>query len=179
MIFFHDRISDLARIAESIINGQLHEFDDSLLVLRDAYAADPERFAENVQLLRSGPLSDREILVVLVDRDGYLAYTDATDVKPRLYLGDRKYFRFFADGGKDLLYIDEPTFGRVTSRYSLPLARPIYDRQGSFLGVIAISIKLQSLVNFSPDMQLSENTTITIVNHGGAVVSRSRDLAKV
>ena len=182
MDFFRDRISDLARIAESLINRQLHEFDDSLLVLRDSYAADPERFAENIHLLRSGPLSDREVLVVLVDRDGYLAYTDttdATDVKSHLYLGDRKYFRFFADGGKDLLYIDEPTFGRVTSRYSLPLARPIYDRQGHFLGVIGISVKQQSLVNFSPHLQLSENTTITIVNHGGAVVSRSRDLAKV
>lgn len=176
---FRGRLADLARISESIIDGQLNEFDDALLVLRAAYVTAPQRFAENVRLLRHGPLADRELLVVLVDRDGYLAYTDAPNVKPRLYLGDRKYFRYFADGGKDHLYIDEPSFGRVTRRYTLPLARPVYDREGIFRGVIAISVKQQFLVDFGPRLQLSGDITISVINHGGAVVSRSRDLDKV
>jgi PAS domain S-box-containing protein len=176
---FRERITDLALVSETIISEELHEFDNSLLVLRQAYIADPERFPENIRLLRSGPLADSELLVVLVDRDGYLAYTDTPDVKPHLYLGDRKYFRFFADGGKDCLYIDEPTFGRVTKRYSLPLARPIFDKQGDFAGVVALSVKQESIASFEPRLQLSRDTAITVVNQGGAVVSRSRDLEKV
>jgi two-component system, cell cycle sensor histidine kinase and response regulator CckA len=178
MNFYRERITDLARISESIINGKLHEFDNSLLVLRDAYVADPERFAENVKMLQSGPLSDRDIIVVMVDHDGYLTYTDAADVPSRLYLGDRQYFRYFADGGKDRLYIDKPSLGRVTRRFSLPLARPIYDSHGMFIGVIVISVKQQSLVDFGLRLQLSGDTTITIVNQEGAVVSRSRDFVK-
>ena len=172
-------ISDLARISGIAIDDKLRDYDNTLLVLREAYSSDPKHFPENIRLLRSGPLRDRELLVVLVDREGYLAYTDAPHVAPRLYLGNRAYFRFFADGGADRLYIDEPTFGRVTQRYSLPLARPLYDKQGRFLGVVAISVKQESLAHVDPSLQLSGDTTVTVVSHNGAIVSRSRDLARV
>jgi hypothetical protein len=113
---FRSRVADLAKISQGIIIEQLRQFDDVLLVLRRVYAADPKRFIKSIGLLRNGPLKDREILVVLVDRDGYLAYTDATTAKPGLSLGYRAYFRYFADGGKDRFYVDEPIFGRTTQR---------------------------------------------------------------
>ena len=172
---FRGDVADMAQISETIIADRLREYDNSLLVLRDAYVAEPKRFAANIRLLRSGPLADRELLVVLVDREGFLAYTDTPEVKKRLYLGDRKYFRYFADGGRDRLYIDEPSFGRVTRRYVLPLARPIHDGQGRFLGVIALSVKQESLGKFGPNLQLSGDTTITLVNRNGAVISRSHN----
>jgi PAS domain S-box-containing protein len=176
---FRSRVADLAKISESIIIEQLRQFDDVLLVLRRVYAADPKRFIKSIGLLRNGPLKDREILVVLVDRDGYLAYTDATTAKPGLSLGDRAYFRYFADGGKDRFYVDEPIFGRTTQRHSIPLVRPIYDEKGVFLGVIALSVRQESLANFGARLQLSGDTAVTLVMHSGAVAGRSRDLAKV
>ncbi|MHB8836602.1 MAG: PAS domain S-box protein [Candidatus Methylomirabilia bacterium] len=176
---FHSRISDLAMISETIIDEQLHRFDDVLLVLRSVYATDPERFIESIALLRNGPLADRGILVVRLDRNGYLAYTDATTAQPGLYLGDRPYFRYFADGGHDRFYVEEPVFGRATQRYSVPLARPIYDRKGAFLGVLALSVRQDSLASFGPRLQLSGDTTVTLVTHSGAVAGRSRDLARV
>jgi hypothetical protein len=175
---FRNDILDITRIYEAVVGGKIKEYDDALLVLRDAYAADAKRFPEHVRLLRSGPLADREILVVQAGSDGNLEYTDAPDVKPRLYLGDRQWFRYFADGGKDRLYIDEPTFGRVTKRYTLPLSRPIYDSNGKFLGVVAASIKQQSLVDFGGRLNLSGENIVTIVNERGVLVSRSRDLEK-
>jgi len=179
MDFFRDRLTDLARIAEFDINNRINQFDDALLVLREAYVADPARFAENIRLVRSGPLADPELLVIVVDREGHLAFTDIPHIEPRLYLGDRKYFRFFAEGGKDCLYIDEPGFGRVTKRHTLPLARPIYDQQGNFSGVIALSVKQQSLVSVDPHIQLTGDTAISVVNRDGAIVSRSRNLAQM
>jgi PAS domain S-box-containing protein len=176
---FHSDLADLARIYEAVIGGKLQEYDDTLLVLREAYSKDPNNLGEYVRLLRSGPLADREILVVQADRHGNLEYTDTPGVKPGMYLGDRQWFRFFADGGRDLMYIDQPTFGRVTKRYTLPLSRAMYNKEGEFLGVIAISVKQQSLVDFGPRLQLSGDTAVTIVNKGGALVSRSRDLARL
>jgi PAS domain S-box-containing protein len=179
MDYFHSRVADLAKTSELIINEQIHQFDYTLLVLRSLYANDPKRFIESIGLLRKGPLADREILVVLVDRDGFLAYTDASTAKPGLYLGDRAYFRYFADGGKDRFYVDEPIFGRTTQRYSIPLVRPIYDKEGVFLGVIALSVRQDFLANFGTRLLLSEDTAITVVTQNGAVAGRSRDLAEV
>jgi hypothetical protein len=78
------------------------------------YATDPKRFIESIRLLRNGLLVDREILVVRIDRNGYLAYTDSTIAKPGLYLSDRTYFRHFVDGSKDRFYVEEPVWGRIT-----------------------------------------------------------------
>jgi len=176
---FRGDVGDMAQISETIIADRLRQYDYSLLVLREAYTADPKRFAENIRHLRSGPLADRELLTILIDRDGFLVYTDTPNVKPRLYLGDRKYFRYFADGGRDRLYIEEPSFGRVTKRHILPLARPVYDRQGNFIGVIAISVKQESLGKFGSSLHLSEDTVITVTNRNGAVISRSHNFDKV
>jgi PAS domain S-box-containing protein len=176
---FRSRVNDLAKISQGIIIEQLRQFDDVLLVLRRVYAADPKRFIKSIGLLRNGPLANREILVVLVDRDGYLAYTDSTTAKPGLSLGDRAYFRYFADGGKDRFYVDEPALGRATQRYTIPLVRPIYDKKGAFLGVIALSVRQESLANFGARLQLSDDTAVTLITHSGAVAGRSRDLAKM
>jgi PAS domain S-box-containing protein len=178
---FRSRLVDLAQLSESIIARTLRKYDEALLVLRDAYVIDPGHIAEYIRLMRSGSLADREVLLVLVDRDGYLAYTDAPNVQARLALADRMYFRYFAEGGKDRLYIDEPVFGRVTRRYTLPLSRPIYAKDGTFLGVLAISVKQQSLVDFDSNLPLfsAADARITIVNQGGAIVSSTGDFAKV
>lgn len=176
---FRGDIVDIARISEAIIADRLREYDNILLVLRDSYSGDLKRFSEKVLLLRSGPLADREILVVLVDREGNLTYTDTPNVKPGLYRGDQPYFKYFAEGGKDTFYVSEPVFGRVTGRYSIPLVRPIYNKQGGFLGVVALSVRQDSLASFGPRLQLSGETTVNVITHDGAVASRSRDLAKL
>jgi PAS domain S-box-containing protein len=176
---FRNDIADLARVSETIIAGRLGRFDDSLLVLRDAYAADPKHFVKDIELLRSGPLADRELLVALVDRHGYLIHTDTPNVKPGLYRGDQPYFRYFTEGGKDTFYVSAPVFGRVTNRYSIPLVRPIYDKQGGFLGVVAFSVTQESIANFGNRLQFSGDTAISVIYNNGAIVSRSRDLDKV
>ena len=179
LVAFHSDMADQARIYETVIDSRLKDFDDTLLALRDFYLHDPKDIAEHVRLLRGGHLADPEILVVYADRHGYLEYTDMPGAKSRTYLGDRRWFRFFADGGGDRLYVDEPTFGRVTGRYILPLSRPIYDKSGNFLGAIALSVKQQFLLDFGFRLQLSGDYVLSIVNKGGALVSRSRDLDKM
>ena len=176
---FHSDIADQARIYETVIGSKLQDYDDTLLALRDFYLHDPKNLAEHVRLLRGGHLADPEILVVYADRHGYLEYTDTPGAKLGMNLGDRPWFRFFADGGGDRLYVDEPTFGRVTKRYTLPLSRSIYDKNGNFHGVIALSVKQQSLIDFGSRLQLAGDNVLTIVNKGGALVSRSRDLDKM
>jgi two-component system cell cycle sensor histidine kinase/response regulator CckA len=176
---FRGDTADLARVSETIIADRLRDYDNSLLVLRDSYTVEPRRFVDNIRLLRSGPLADRDVLVVLTNREGYVTYTDAPNVKPGLDVGSSAYFRYFADGGKDGLHIAAPLFGRVTKRYTIPLARPVYDKQGGFSGVVALSVKQDSIANFGPRLQLSRGTEVTVVYNDGAIVSRSSDFAKV
>ncbi|MCX7148269.1 MAG: ATP-binding protein, partial [Rhodocyclales bacterium] len=176
---FRSELSNLAQISEAIMASRLTAYDRTLLDLRRLYTDDPAHFHEHVQRLRSGSLSDRDLLVVVLDREGYLTYTDAPNVKPRLDLRTGLYFRHFADGARDGFHIAEPLFGRVTQRYTVPLARPIYDKQGNFNGVIAISVRQDSLADFGPNLHLSGDATVTVVTRGGFVVTRAQDLSTV
>ena len=176
---FRSDVDDKAELAQTIFKSRLSSYDATLLALREIYVADPAQFAKRLQWLRQGPLADRELLVVVIDRAGYVAYTDAPGATPRLDLRDARYFRFFADDNRDRFYADGPVFGRVTRRHTLPLARPIYDKNGAFDGVIALSVLQLSLANFGSTLRLSGDTTVSVVTERGAVVTRSRELAKV
>ena len=176
---FRDEVANLGQISEVIMAGRLRAYDDTLLVLRQAYMEDSTRLPEQVRRLRSGPLADRDLVVVVVDRQGQLRYTDSASVRPPLDLSQRPYFRYFADGGKDRFFVDEPVFGRVTKRYSVPLARPIYDRQGAFDGVVALSVRQDSLAEFGPNLKLGDDASVTLATRSGMVVMRSHDAGRL
>ena len=57
---FRYRVTDLAKISESIIIEQLRRLDDALLILRRAYADDPKR-------LRLGWVIYEEIGIVIIN----------------------------------------------------------------------------------------------------------------
>ena len=176
---FRGDVDDKAELAATIIKSRLSAYDATLLALREIYVTDPAQFEKHIQWLRQGPLADHDLQVVVVDRDGVLVYTDAPGATPRLDLRDTAFFRFFADDTRDRFYADGPVFGRVTRRHTLPLARPIYDKKGAFDGVVALSVLQRSLADFGPKLQLSGDTTVSVVTERGAVVTRSSDLAKV
>src|ERR1035437_3601818 len=179
MAVFRSDVDEKAELADAIVKSRLSAYDATLLALREIYAADPAQFPKRLQWLRQGSLADRELFVVVVDRAGYVSYTDAPGATPRMDLHDVHFFRFFADDTRDRFYADGPVFGRVTRRHTMPLARPIYDKNGAFDGVIALSVLQVSLANFGSTLRLSGDTTVSVVTERGAVVTRSRDLAKV
>ncbi len=179
MDVFRSDVQDKATLAQTIVKSRLKAYDAALLELRNIYANEPAQFEKRLQAMRQGTLADGEALIVVVDRDGQLAFTDSQNPNPQLDQRKRAAFRYFADGGMDRLYIDEPVFGSVTRRHALPLARPIYDRQGRFQGVLALSVKQDSLASFDSSLQFSSVTTVSVVTETGAVVSRSSDFDKV
>ncbi len=173
---FGGDLQSLAQVSATILTQRLQQLDDVLLVLRAAYQVDPNSLEATIDLLRQGPLADRDLQVVRVDRAGLLAYADTPGAKPGMYLGDRSYFKFFADGAADQFLVDEPVLGRVTQRLSLPLVRPVYRPDGSFDGVLALSVTQASLTEFGARLQFSPDTVVGLFNLDGALVSRSRDL---
>src|SRR5450759_3294521 len=74
MTDFRGDVDDKAELAATIIKSRLSAYDATLLALREIYVADPAQFAKRVQWLRQGPLADRDLQVVVVDRDGVLVY---------------------------------------------------------------------------------------------------------
>lgn len=121
-------VADL--VAENLLR-QLQRLDDVLLLLRSEYVAERKSLDTTIALLRQGSLQELGARVTVIDRDGYVATSDAPR-RPgeRVYLGDRDNYIHFSSGGRDSLYISGPVQGRMTGALGVQLSRPIFDAWG-------------------------------------------------
>jgi two-component sensor histidine kinase len=88
------------------------------------------------------------------------------NVKDRLYFNEVVATRQFVIG--------EYITGRLSRQAALPLAAPLVDREGKFIGVIATTIKLEWMHNYllSKLTDLPPQTAITIVDRNGTILVR-------
>ncbi len=165
---------DEARIAASLgsqaalfaeqVQVDLLEVDQTLHVLAQAWAADPDHFQllswrDNLVLLnRISPdlfIADEHGII----RDGTIPESVGGDV------GDRDYFRSLAerifDDGR--MFISPSTLGGQAREWHLDLARPLQHRDGSFAGTIVASLRIGAISNFYRMANIGTHGLIAIV----------------
>jgi two-component system sensor histidine kinase BarA len=142
------------------------------------------RFTRNEALERgrdqldiAGWLRDRQIigsayqLLSVIGADGFVSHS--SQPFQRVDLRDRAHFRFHAEGTGDRLYISRPVLGRVSGKWSIQLTRRIDARDGSFGGVVVLSLAPSYLTRFYQDVDLGRQGVIALVGHDGVVRARA------
>lgn len=175
---FRVNLQHVAQVLDGTVERQLESIDNALLILRAEYVDHRGDMRRTVALLQQGPLRGVEVHVTVIGRDGYPKFTDVPGSSSPVYLGDRAHFRVFADGGADELFISEPVLGRITKRWGLQLARPIWGRDGRFEGVVVVFLPPEQLTRVIQRLDIGADMIMTLTNRDGAVISRSRDLDK-
>lgn len=178
MVTFRDEVQHMAEVLEETVTRQLERIDNALLILRAEYVNHPTDMRRIVELVKNGPLKGYETHVTVIGRTGYTEFTDIPGGRTQVHLGDRAHFRVFSEGGADQLFISEPVLGRLTKRWGLQLARPIWGRNGRFEGVVVVFLPPEQLTRFIQQMDISSDTIMTLADQHGAMLSRSRDLDK-
>lgn len=173
---FRQNLMHLTEVLDETLVRQLHQIDDALLILRNAYIDDKPDLMRTIRLLRYGPLKGLDVQVTVIGRDGHTEMTDAPGNPASVYLGDRPYFRFFSEGGADQLHISDPVLGRFTQRWGMPLTRPILSREGKFLGIVAIFLPPEELTRFMQPLAIGADTLMSVLSTTGTLLSRSKDL---
>ncbi|MDO8311977.1 MAG: diguanylate cyclase [Sideroxyarcus sp.] len=175
---FRQNLMHLTEVLDETLVRQLHGIDNALLILRNEYIDDKTNLMRTISLLRHGPLKGLDVQVTVVGRDGYPEMTDVPGNPTSVYLGDRPYFRLFAEGGPDQLYISEPVLGRLTKRRGMQLARPILASDGKFLGIVVIFLPPDLLTRFIKPLEIGTDTIMSVISPSGALLSRSKDIEK-
>jgi len=175
---FRQNLMHLTEVLDETLVRQLHGIDNALLILRNEYIDDKTNLMRTISLLRHGPLKGLDVQVTVVGRDGYPEMTDVPGNPTSVYLGDRPYFRLFAEGGPDQLYISEPVLSRLTKRRGMQLARPILASDGKFLGIVVIFLPPDLLTRFIKPLEIGTDTIMSVISPSGALLSRSKDIEK-
>lgn len=143
-------------------------------VLRQDYLNAPRKFQNSVSTAFAAFPKDALIQVAVIDRKGYLAYSNLAT--PKVYLGDREHFRVHADHpDRDAPFISKPLQGRVSKSWSIQFSRPIR-RDGHFDGVLVLSISPEYLSRTLEGLSLDKNDSAGLIRMDGSYLARSRDI---
>ena len=162
--------SNLAGAFEEHLSRTLNEIDRSIKIIRANYVRDPNSF-DFRNWLRSNQLFDDQTLQVsIVSPDGFIKLSSidssssiGTDLR------DREHFRFQANATGDPLFISKPVIGRTTGKWSVQLTRRIEKSDGSFDGMIVVSLDPAYLTRFYSSVNLGGSGYVRVVGDDGII----------
>ncbi|WP_024303740.1 diguanylate cyclase [Pseudogulbenkiania sp. MAI-1] len=159
--------ANLVRAFGEYVVRTFNEVDEALLILRQAWLNDRSDFDQEVQFLQSAYSKSLLVQVAVIGPDGKLAYSNLDPNAKPVDLSDREHFRVHRHSSQDRLHISKPVKGRVSSRYSIQMTRPILGEHGRFEGVLVISLSPDYFKQFIESVDLGARGSIGLVGTDG------------
>jgi two-component system sensor histidine kinase/response regulator len=168
--------SNLARAFEEHIRRTVKEIDQTLLVLKRGDESDPAHFAlwkwPGKELL----LQDLPVQIAMADREGRIVGTTEGPAPVAVSVREEDYFRYLAAHDDQSLFFGKPVVGagsgRAGGHWAMPLARRLDAPDGSFAGVLIVSLDPYSLARFYESVDLGPGGTVMLVGRDGVVRAR-------
>ena len=164
--------SNLARAFEEHIRRTVKEVDQTLAVLKRGYESDPAHFKlwewPGKELL----LQDLSVQILMADRNGTILGTTDGPAPVIASVRSEDYFLYHVNHADASLFIGKPIAGSGAGRWSIPLSRRIDNADGSFAGVLVVSLDPYYLARFYEAVDLGPGGTVMLVGRDGVVRAR-------
>jgi len=166
--------SSLVSAIESDVARNMESADLSLRNVID-YLNDPQiakldlQTRRKVLFNRSVPVS-RLGSVLVINEKGDVTLDSRTADAPPLNVGDRDYFLVHKDNPSAGLYISRPLISRISGLGVFGVSRRLSRSDGSFAGVVMVSVQLSYFQQLFQQSVLGSNGTITLSTADGVML---------
>jgi len=157
--------SNLAVAYEEHIARTLKGFDSTLLFLRHEYRR-AGRGMDIARYIEDGVIDGQLFSILSVVNERGDIVLSSRPFGPTNY-ADREFFRVHQRGGGDVLYINRPVLGRVSDTWQVPMSRRISRADGSFGGVVVLSVDPGYFARFYQKSDIGTLGLVTLVGLDG------------
>jgi hypothetical protein len=140
--------ASVAKLFEENTERIFERVDQSLLIVRALYAEDPSGFDLKSWANKARIASGDVVQFSIIGLDGYLIGTTTNYSGPPLYLGDREHFVNVMRQAEDRIYVATPVLGRASGKWTIQIARPLFDLAQKRAGVVVSSISVDLVGRF-------------------------------
>lgn len=109
------------------------------------------------------------IISVVDERGEIVSSSQATG---RVNYADRDFFRLQAESREDTLFVSAPVLGRVSGRWQVPMSLRITRHDGSFGGVVVLSVDPGNFTAFYGEADLGTQGLLELTGMDGVVRAR-------
>jgi diguanylate cyclase (GGDEF)-like protein/PAS domain S-box-containing protein len=163
--------NSVAELFEENTERIFERVDQSLRVARALYANDPAAFSLKFWAEKAQMASGDVVQFALIGPDGYLLETTSGYSGPPLYLGDREHFIKTMEMAEDRLYVAKPVLGRASNKWTIQLARKLFDHGKNSAGVVVGSISVDVVGRFYDTAKLGLGGTLLLRNNDYIVLA--------
>src|ERR1700728_1370467 len=157
---------------EENVLRSIDELDNMLFYLRRNIEARKGTTDYNEILHSTDIPGDIVVQVSIIDAQGIMrASTAGPQPAPPLDLSDREHFRAQLESNEDRLFISKPLVGRVSGKWSVQLSRRFLNADGTFGGVIVVSLDPEHFTKFYSKVDLASSGSISLIGDDGVIRS--------
>jgi diguanylate cyclase (GGDEF)-like protein len=161
--------ANLSRAFEEHLVRTLKDADHSLQIVRNAYERNPRVFDLANWSREEHALEGPAFQIAIIGPDGLGRATTGASAPSPVDFSDREHFRVHLDTQDDNLFISKPIIGRVTGKPAVLLSRRIRNADGSFGGVVVISLDPTHFTRFYDSINIGRDGAIRVVGMDGIV----------
>ena len=167
--------ANLARAFEEHIIRLIQAHDQILIFARTSYRQDPQHFDLARWARDQQVATDVTLQIATIDKTGMLTASNLGMPSTPIDLSDREHFRVHADSNRDELFISKPVLGRLSGKWSIQLSRRLDAADGSFDGIVVLSIDPSYLTSFYESIDVDTQGLVLLAGLDGIVRARVVD----
>lgn len=166
--------ANLARAFEEHVANNVRNLDNMLLHLREEYQLSPLRLPDHHKLMTGYDTSRSQIIQVsIINRQGVMIFNNKGLPDIPIDVSDREHFRVYLSDKEDKLFISKPLLGRLSQKWSLQFTRPLFDKSGSFDGIIVVSVDPEYFTDFYNSIDVGPGGAITLLGTDRVIRARA------
>lgn len=160
-----------ARVFAEYSRSTVKRVNEVILYTRPDWTGDWKDFSTVIQHSQDS-IQDITFQVSVIDRNGFLAFTNLARPADRTDLSQREHFKVHQEAANaDALFISKPVKGKVSGKWSIQFTRPIL-KNSAFDGVLVVSVSPDVFSQFAKTMGVGPGGSVAFVRDSGEFMAR-------